>query len=803
MFKNYILIGLRLLRKHKSYSIINIVGLAIGMTSFILIMLWVANELNFDRFHQQSKNIFRIVSELTLGGTTRKTVVTSPPMGLAMKNEFPEVKQTVRFFPKDKTAIKYDEKQLYEENIFYAEGTIFEVFSFELLSGDPKAALNHPYSIIFTEEMSKKYFGNEDPIGKTVIIDGKDDFKVTGVIEDIPQNSHIQFDFLLSYETLYAENSQQMVIWGIFGHYTYILTDDNVDVKALEEKTNDLVDANLGEALSRAGGVLRLFLQPLDKIYLHSNLEGEIGEVGDINYVYLFVGIAVFIILIACFNFINISTARSAIRSREVGVRKTLGAKRHILILQFLGESILYSFIAALLTVILVELFLPYFSVISNREISIHLIGYNFYLVILTGLALMVGILAGFYPAFFLSGFIPVKVLKGNITQQYSHSGIRKTLVILQFAVSITLIISSLTIYKQMEFIRNKKLGFASEQLVVLPNAIQTVDKPLSTIKQTLMEIPGVIDVSGSDISPGKGGRISNVHPEGTPENDHQMSRIIEVDYDFTTTMGMDIFEGRNFRKELITDQINSILINETAVNKFGFDDPIGKEVSLMIRDSSGASNPFAFKVIGVVRDFHMGSLHEVIEPAIMIYNLNKLTDAIVRVSPADIMNTMDRIGAAWKELDARGRPFDYYFMEDTFNNLYNSEKRLQNIALYFTILAIFIGSLGLFGLSSYKIEQRTKEIGIRRVLGASIPGILKLLSRDYLALMLAANVLSWPAAYFLMNKWLQNFAYKTNIGWSILLLTAFTTIMIVVISTSFQSIRAALANPVKALKYE
>ena len=803
MFKNYILIGLRLLRKHKSYSIINIVGLAIGMTSFILIMLWVANELNFDRFHQQSKNIFRIVSELTLGGTTRKTVVTSPPMGLAMKNEFPEVKQTVRFFPKDKTAIKYDEKQLYEENIFYAEGTIFEVFSFELLSGDPKAALNHPYSIIFTEEMSKKYFGNEDPIGKTVIIDGKDDFKVTGVIEDIPQNSHIQFDFLLSYETLYAENSQQMVIWGIFGHYTYILTDDNVDVKALEEKTNDLVDANLGEALSRAGGVLKLFLQPLDKIYLHSNLEGEIGEVGDINYVYLFVGIAVFIILIACFNFINISTARSAIRSREVGVRKTLGAKRHILILQFLGESILYSFIAALLTVILVELFLPYFSVISNREISIHLIGYNFYLVILTGLALMVGILAGFYPAFFLSGFIPVKVLKGNITQQYSHSGIRKTLVILQFAVSITLIISSLTIYKQMEFIRNKKLGFASEQLVVLPNAIQTVDKPLSTIKQTLMEIPGVIDVSGSDISPGKGGRISNVHPEGTPENDHQMSRIIEVDYDFTTTMGMDIFEGRNFRKELITDQINSILINETAVNKFGFDDPIGKEVSLMIRDSSGASNPFAFKVIGVVRDFHMGSLHEVIEPAIMIYNLNKLTDAIVRVSPADIMNTMDRIGAAWKELDARGRPFDYYFMEDTFNNLYNSEKRLQNIALYFTILAIFIGSLGLFGLSSYKIEQRTKEIGIRRVLGASIPGILKLLSRDYLALMLAANVLSWPAAYFLMNKWLQNFAYKTNIGWSILLLTAFTTIMIVVISTSFQSIRAALANPVKALKYE
>ncbi len=803
MFRNYFKVALRNIKRHAGYSLINVVGLAIGMTCCILILLWVQDELSYDRYHENADRIYRVCIDADLG-TQLRAPVSMAPAAPAMISEFPEVVNAARMVRPERVSVKYENRMFQEENVSFADNSIFDIFTFPFISGDRQTALSTPYSVVITEDMAQKYFGDQEPVGKVLrLYDelGEADFTVTGVVKNVPSNSSFSFNMLRSFETLYRVDPQLVEAWITARFYTYLLLDKSSHHAELEKKFPAFVDRHMGEVLSAMGGTLKLFLQPLTKIHLYSDFEREPFATGDITYVYLFSAIALFVLLIACFNFVNLATARSATRAREVGMRKTLGAGKGKLIGQFLGESVIYSFISIVLACILLELALPLFNSLAQRELSLNYFQRPWLIPGLAGLALVVGLLAGCYPAFFLSSFKPVRVLKGTWSTPASGSAFRRALVVAQFVISIALIIGTITIYNQIHFMKNKKLGFDKEHVLVIPNLNQAIRESYLSIRDELLNIPGVMAVGASSMMPGKGITKSVFFPEGFSDSQPQAMDYLIVDADYIPTMGMEMAEGRNFSADLPTDPDESVIINQATVRKFGWNDPIGKTFrlfSLPGSDQEGAT----LTVIGVVKDFHMASLRQKIEPQIIFYDLSGLNNISVRIAPENITHTMDLLKQEWKKINPE-RPFDYFFMDESFDSQYRAEEQLGTMALYFSLLAVFIGCLGLFGMSSYTIEQRTKEIGVRKVLGATVAGIVLLLSKEFTRWVLVANIIAWPAAYFLADRWLGNFAYRIGISWTTFVLAGLLALLVALITVSFQAVKAALANPVETLRYE
>jgi putative ABC transport system permease protein len=639
-----------------------------------------------------------------------------------------------------------------------------------------------------------------------VRVDGEHNYTVTGVVQDCPANSHLRFDGLLSMQTRYVEDPQGMARWGRGGFYTYAVLRDHTDPRVVEAKLAGLVEENLGETLRNVGAEVELLLQPLNRTHLYSDFQADIAEGGNIHTVWLFSGIATLVLLIACFNFINLSTARSMRRAREVGMRKTLGATRKRLIGQFLGESVWYSLMAMALACMLVEIVLPTFNDLSLRPLSISYFSDPLVIPGLILFAVLVGILAGIYPAVYLSSSNPARSLKTGFQSAKSRSRFRAALVVIQFSISTILIFGTLAVYQQIEYMKNKRLGFDKERVLVISNIDNLSDQTRETLKNELSELAGVVSAGVSSSVPiaGPFPRM-NFLPEGFADDENELMITVAADAEMLNTLGVEIVAGRNFSPDFGSDSLSAVLINETAARRFRWDDPIGKTIQ---RRAFTPEGPVwqTTRVIGVVADFHLQSLHQEIEPLIIRSDFappfNLASTIGVRLAPGSISDMVELVRQTWGQI-IPDQGIDYLFIDDSFNAQYRAEERLGRIAVCFSILAVFVGCLGLFGMISHAIEQRTKEIGIRKVLGASVGGVVSLLSRDYVIIVLVAAVIAWPVGYFGMNSWLENFAYRTSIGLDIFAVSMVLALLIAVSTIGYQAVKASRSNPVKALRYE
>lgn len=792
MISNYLKIAFRNLVKHKAFSLINISGLAIGMACCLLIVIFVQDELSYDQFNEKADRIYRIASK-----ENRRGVIANYPFVFSgippiLQNDYSEVMDFVRFDPRENVLISSEDKEFYEERLFYTDASVFDVFTFPLVNGDPNTALKEPYALVLTQRMAEKYFSGEDPVGRTLTIDNEHDYQITGVLKEIPRNSHIKFDFLASIATLEAQDPRYGKLWA-WNCYTYLLLPKDYSYLDLERKFPDFIRRHRGE---KAVEAYTFYLQPLSRIHLHSHLGFEIEANSDIRYVYIFSAIAFLILLIACINFMNLSTARSANRAKEVGLRKVLGAERSRLIKQFLGESLALSLVALPAAVALIELFLPAFNALTGKDLRIDYFGNSVVFLGLVGILLFVGILSGTYPAFFLSAFRPAAALKGKLRAGAGSTLFRKVLVVVQFSVSIVLIAGTIIITNQLDFIRNKKLGFDKDHVVVMPVMRSGIGQNFETFKGELLQNPNVQSVCGSTSAPSFIPTRSVFIPEGAEEGERLALRNVLLDYDFIKTFGMEIKEGRDFSRDFATDKKEAFIVNEAAVKEFGWESAVGKKLI----DLEG---PRGY-VIGVVKNFHFRSKHQKIEP--LVFSLLPSSRYVylisVKISPSNIRDTLSFLKNKWKKFSP-GWPFEYFFLDDNYDRLYKSEERLRHVFLTFTFLGIFIACLGLFGLAAFTAEQRTKEIGIRKVLGASVPGIVLLLSKEFIKWVLIANVIAWPVAYFAMGRWLENFAYRISIGWGVFIAAAALALGISLFTVGFQAAKAALANPAESLRYE
>jgi putative ABC transport system permease protein len=798
MFKNYLKIALVNLKKYKAFSFINIFGLAIGMACCILIIAYVFHELGYDKFHERADRIYRLRSELKISGEFLDIPKSSLPMAEYLVRNYPEVIEAVRFRSIGRVPVRYRDSSFYEDRLFFSDHSVFDIFTFPMVKGDPITALNTAYTVVITEEMAQKYFGSEDPIGKILNINNQSDYTVTGVISNIPQNSHLVFDMLCSFATFANNNNREMQNWLSINNYTYILLQQGANYKQLEQKFPEMIEKNVGALLKYVKGEMALTLQPLTRIHLHSNLMQEISGNSDIIYVYIFSAVALFILAIACFNFMNLSTARSGNRAREVGLRKVLGASRTKIIEQFLGESVFYSLISLFVALLLVDIALPLFRSISGIELKIEYSQSPWLIPGLVGLAVFIGLIAGSYPAFFLSAFQPTRTLKGEFRTGTAGQRFRSALVIVQFTISIILIIATVVVSSQLKFMKNKRLGFQKEQVVVIPISDDSTLESLKPIKQELLKHTGILGVAASSHVPGQTTYVNPFVPEGFALDQMQYMGELYIDQDFIPTMGIEMAAGRNFSADMKTDIERSIIINETAVKKFGWDNPLGKT----IQEPTVSRTLKKGTVIGVVKDFHIESLHTLIMPLFIGYTTDIYNSLAVRIRPENIPETISFIKNKMKEFDPL-RPFDYAFLDDSFDTQYRGEERLSRVFSYFAIMAIFIACLGLFGLVSFTAEQRTKEIGIRKVLGASVAGIVALLSKEFTKWVLFANAIAWPIAYFSLNRWLQGFAYRTSLTLASFIAAMALSLVIALFTITYQAIRTAIANPADSLRYE
>jgi putative ABC transport system permease protein len=799
MFQNYLRIALRIVQKHKGYAFINIAGLSVGMACSVLLVTYIFTELSYDRFHEKADRIYRVAVDGTVGGKVIKVAVSNAPLAPVLKQDYPEVLGAVRIWPAPKRLVKHQAHQFYEKGILFADNSIFKVFTFPMLKGDPESALVTAYTAVLTRETARKYFGNEDPLGKVLEIDSRYKVTVTGVVENVPRTSHFSFDILCSFETLYDLDRESLEEWFNFNRYTYLLFPENYNYKDFEPKLAAVSEKHMGKNLRAIGAEINYFLQPLTDIHLHSNLEAEISGNSDVLYVYVFAGIALFILLIASINFMNLATARSATRAREVGLRKVVGAARRELIKQFIGESVVYSTVSLAIALILVQFTLPVFSSISGFELKIDYLRAPWLIPALLGLALLVGVVAGSYPALFLSSFQPASVLKSTYKSGTGNRHFRSILVTLQFIISTALIIGTVIVLNQLKFMKTKSLNFNKNNVLHVQITDDSIQRSLDFVKDEIKKIPGVLSVAASSDVPGDNADVQPFLPEGFPQDQTQLMEQLDIDDVFLQTLDIEIVKGRNFSREFKSDQNQAVLINETAAKAFGWQNPIGKTIKVPTDTTMQWGTK---RVIGVVKDFHMASLHKIIMPQIMGNDARYMNDLTIKISPVKAARTIELLKEKWNDIDPH-RPFEYTFLDETFDQSYRAEELLSEIFTSFTIFAIFIACLGLFGMASFTAEQKTKEIGIRKVLGASIPGIVLLLTKNFLKLVILANLIAWPVAYFAMNDWLENFAYRTNISPWVFALCGSLTLCIALLTVSYQSIKASVANPVDAIKYE
>lgn len=752
-----------------------------------MLFLWVQDELSYDRYHEKAGRIYRVLLQYEVEGRFSQSATTSAPLAPALLNEFPEILNSVRF-GRNGFVVSYQNKRFIEE-VFFADPQVFDTFTFPLIKGEPKIVLKDPYSIVISETMCQKYFGDDDPIGKILTFDEwKRDFKITGIFRNIPQNSHFRFDFLGSFRDYASSHFDQ---WGISNYWTYILVSEDFSVDRYREKLPQFVEKYRGKE-SRYVYKTTFPLQPVTLIHLHSNLRNEIESNRDISTVYIFSAIALFILLIACLNYINLSTSKYVNRAREVGVRKVVGASRSQLIKQFLGESVLFSFIALLFAVMLTELFLPLFNSLARKELTINFFDNLFLTPVLVSVILFVGLASGILPAFFISALPPVKAIRGLHKASSEVYLLRKILVVSQFAISIIFIIGAIIISNQLNYMRNKKLGLDKEHVVGVPIYDKDVLKKLETIKTEFLQNPNISSVSASDYFPGKVNMYQNYWYEGMSSDMNPMIRWIVVDYNFLETFKIELVAGRNFSRDFQSDVEHAYVLNESALKEIGWDSALGKEFEIVNKGT----------IIGVVKDFHFKPLHQKIEPVALCIYPRLFQYVYIRISPEGISRTLDFLKNKWQEL-IPNQSFEYYFIDEAFDSLYKSEMRLSKIFSIVTALAIFIACLGLFGLAAFMAEQRTKEVGIRKVLGATVSNIVFMLSTEFTKWVLFANIIAWPVAYYAMHRWLQNFAYQTGIKAWVFPLAAFMAFGISLLATSFQAVKAALANPVDSLRYE
>ncbi len=819
MLKNYLKIALRNLLKQRFYSFINVSGLALGIAACLLIMLYMRNELSFDRHYANAERIYRINGEIKFAGTHYRLAVAPAPLAETLLREYPEIESVVRFRSRGSYLVKSGNatESFREHQIIWADSTFFKIFSVPVLKGDSSTALKDPNSVAISESTAEKYFHGLDPLGQTLILDNNMNTKVTAVFADMPSTSHFRFDILISMEGLEEAKSSNFLSNNF---NTYLLLRKGSDPDALMKKFPALVGKYIGPQAAQAlggeftmekffasGNKLEYSLMPLTDIHLHSDLTAELSANSDITYVYLFGAIALFILVIGCINFMNLSTARSANRAKEVGLRKVMGSLRRHLVIQFLMESILLSLLAFLLAVGLAYLAMPYFNSISQLNLSLPVSSPAFHF-LLVSCALVVGTLAGLYPSFFLSAFLPAKVLKGHLTLGSGSGFIRGALVVFQFAISIFLIIGTLTVNKQLNYIQHKKVGFNKDQIIMVSDVYALGDQAQSFQDQILQNsfitsgtISGFIPVFG-------GWRNDNTFwPEGSEPTQENMVGMQNwrVDYDYIKTMGMQIVDGRGFSPDFPSDS-TAIVLNQTAVRQFHFEDnPIGKRIATFGRNNAdGTVNTKAldhFTVIGVVEDFHFESLKQNITPLSLMLGKSQ-GYASFRFQAKNTRQVIDALEKTWKKI-APGQPFQYAFMDESFGRMYASEERLGKIFTGFAALAIAIACLGLFALTAFTAEQRTKEIGIRKVLGASVSSIVMLLSKEFGKWILIAFVLSAPVAWYAVTWWLHDYSYKVEVGFWVFALAGISAFGLAWLTMSFQSIKAASSNPVNALKSE
>ncbi len=794
MIKNYFKIAIRNLLGNKMLSFINILGLAIGIACCLLIALYVHHEMSYDKFHTKGDRIVRVTMEYAFDGEPSKVAVTGNKVFPAFRRDFPEVENGVRIY-NTPAIVKYGDKVFDEKAFVYADSTLFDMFSFRLLKGSTRHVLQQANTVVLTASSAKKYFAGEDPIGKTLRINNQKDFIVTGVAEDCPGNSQIKFDMVASFYSL-DEDRYKEESWWDASYYTYLLLKDAEAGKTLEAKIPGYMRTQRKEADVSGNSYITYHLEPLKKVHLYSKLEGGLEPAGDYRYPYIFSIIAVLILGIACANYMNLTIARASKRAKEVGIRKVIGAFRKQLFGQFMGESIITVAIALFISLLMVKLLLPTFNLLSAKQLTFSSIFQPSAMWVLVAILLTIGLAGGSYPALILSAFNPLKVLKGNFKASSSGVWLRKSLIVIQFIISVSLIVCTIIIQSQLSFIQNKKLGYNKEHVVVLPSD-KFVREKISTLKSEFRTNPNVLNISTCNQTPAFiPGQYSLMQ-----DDKHMIVTAVRTDKDFIKTLELKLLSGSDFTdaEQLLADSIvkdmpRPIIINESAAKLLGWtaQQAVGKAIKFQGKNSV---------IKGVVNDFHFSSMHDAIGPFI-IFLSGYTSNILVKLSRDQLPQTLEFLKEKWRTL-APHRPFEYEFIDDQFNKLYTAETRTGKIFYVFALLAIGLACLGLFGLAAFTAQQRMKEIGIRKVLGASVVSIVTLLSKDFIKLVLFASIIAFPLSLLAMSKWLEDFVYRVKISWVVFAIAGITALLIALITISFQAIKAAIANPVKNLRTE
>ncbi len=801
MFKNYYKVAIRNILKYKFFSAINIIGLVIGMSCCLLIFIYVQDELSYDQFHTDSQNIYRIALHGRISGQEITTSNSSLPLAAAMKNEIPGVEDVIRLrLSSSGLALRYEDLSFVEDKIFYADSNFYKFFSFKLLRGDANTALNEPNSIVITEALATKYFGKEDAIGKTLILgNSKIACKVTAIAEEAPSNSHLHYAGVISLSTVEKDYYDG---WTGNSWQTYLKKNPTTSTAEVNKNLEVLIEKHVGpeleaglginfEEFHKQGGIYSYYIYPLTDTHLKAGLPDDIEPSGDIKYIYIFSGVGIFILLIACINFMNLSTARSAGRAKEVGLRKTLGSQRGQMVLQFLSESFLYSFIAILLAVGITFLVLPQFNLLSGKQLTLDALMSPAFIGIAFILILLVGLVAGSYPALYLTSFRPVEVLKGKMRAGMKSKGVRSSLVIFQFAVSTFLIIATVVVFQQLSFMQSKNLGLDKQNVLVISGTARLGTNRLA-FKNALQEQTGILKTSyTNNVFPGMDN--TTIVREKGKDIDHLVGKY-SADWDHLDVMKFELKEGRFFSREFATDSL-AALINEAAVKEYGFQNPVGEELL-----DFNSETPETLHIIGVVKDFNFETLHNQVRP--LVIRLTDISRSLMVRYEGDPRQVISTIESQWKTM-ATGEPFEYSFLDQNFDTLFRSEMRLRDIFIVFSSLAIFIACLGLFALAAFTTEQRTKEIGVRKAMGASVFGLTLLLSKEFTRLVLIAIIPAVVAAWFVAKWWLKDFVYRIELTPFIFIGCAVAAIVIAWVTVSYQSIKAAKVNPVSSLRYE
>ncbi len=808
MLKNYLKIAFRNIQRYKGYSLINIFGLAIGMSSVLLIFLYVADEISYDRFHKNARQIYRIGQYGNIGDMEFNGTTTPAPLANALMNDFEEVKYATRLLEGINTVITYKNNSYFESSYLYADTNFFKVFSFPLIKGNPNTALREPYSMVLSESTAKKYFGDKNPLGEILHESDGTDYKITGIAQDPPKNSHFHFDFLASISTYEWTSNDN---WLSDSYYTYFLLQDNYPIRKLKQKMPLFASKYIGPQLKDQLGIehqdwdssdnhFNFSFEPLTSIYLYSKASPQIEPVSDIKTIFFFTIITFFILILAIFNFTNLTTAKSVTRAREMGMRKVIGSQRRQLIFQLLIESIFVSFVALILALVMVELFLPIYNNIVGKELSVKYFSKWYIIPLLFITTLMIGIFAGSYSSISISSFKVLSVLRGNFTLGYKKLWFRSGLVIFQFFIAIVIIISTIVVYTQLSFASKKELGFKKESLLVVDRAYGIEPKGQKSFKKELLKNPGISDVSISTTAPGLEGWMGLVmRREDAPPDELIHFRQLACDADFQKTFKLEMKEGQFFVEGKTVGK-NYIIINESAAKSLGYQNPVGKR--LMIPGKS-YKDKWSYEIIGVVKDFHFSDMKEKIEN-LVIYSPRKYFARYIsmRINDENVTETISYIEKIWRNYSIN-QPFNYFFVTDKLEELQSTERKTARVFTIFSILALVIASLGLIGLASFMTERKTREVGIRKAMGASCSKIVFLLISQFLKWIIIANILAWPAAYLITKNWQNNFAYKPDFPWWSIIIASSLTLLIAIISVSYQTLNAAFMNPANSIRYE